>query len=242
MTKYGFFSAVCVREGDGLPGRKVDPDKVDRDVPASTRPSGWDDQSMIITGTKVDDSKWGKTDEAYVPPAAVKPDVMAQGSSTAYATNDMAFTGNGTSFSCPLISGMAACLWQLNPSKSNMEIFRQIVESADRASFPDNNYGYGIPNFEHAFYQIGLQQSLSQLRVDIFPNPVENTIYISTNLGDREEEVSIRITDLTGNLLSEMKVSLENDGMAELDFPYSSGIYIMQLTIGETSIVKKILK
>ncbi len=32
---------------------------------------------MIITGTKVDDSKWGKTDEAYVPPAAVKPDVMA---------------------------------------------------------------------------------------------------------------------------------------------------------------------
>ncbi|HBF18676.1 MAG TPA: hypothetical protein DDW81_01190 [Cryomorphaceae bacterium] len=172
----------------------------------------------------------------------IKPDVMAQGSSTAYATNDMAFTGNGTSFSCPLISGMAACLWQLNPSKSNMEIFRQIVESADRASFPDNNYGYGIPNFEHAFYQIGLQQSLSQLRVDIFPNPVENTIYISTNLGDREEEVSIRITDLTGNLLSEMKVSLENDGMAELDFPYSSGIYIMQLTIGETSIVKKILK
>ena len=32
---------------------------------------------MIISGTKVDDSKWGKTDEAYVPPAAVKPKTMA---------------------------------------------------------------------------------------------------------------------------------------------------------------------
>jgi hypothetical protein len=28
MTKYGFFSAVCAREGDGSPGQRVDPDKV----------------------------------------------------------------------------------------------------------------------------------------------------------------------------------------------------------------------
>ena len=57
--------------------QKVDPKKVDKDVPESTRPSGWDDPSMIVSGTKVDDSKWGKSDEAYVPPAAVKPDKMA---------------------------------------------------------------------------------------------------------------------------------------------------------------------
>ena len=28
MTKYGFFSAVCAREGDGSPGQKVDSEKV----------------------------------------------------------------------------------------------------------------------------------------------------------------------------------------------------------------------
>ena len=57
--------------------QKVDPSKLDKEVPVGTRPSGWDDPSMIVSGTKVDDSKWGKSDEAYVPPAAVKPDVMA---------------------------------------------------------------------------------------------------------------------------------------------------------------------
>ena len=57
--------------------QKVNVKTLDEAVPVGTRPSGWDDQSMIITGTKVDDSKWGKTDEAYVPPAAVKPKTMA---------------------------------------------------------------------------------------------------------------------------------------------------------------------
>ncbi len=45
---------------------------VDASVPVGTRPSGWDDPSRIVSGTKVDDSAWGRSDEAYVPPAAVQ--------------------------------------------------------------------------------------------------------------------------------------------------------------------------
>ena len=45
---------------------------VDETVPIGTRPSGWDDQSRIVTGTVTDDSRWGRSDEAYVPPAAVQ--------------------------------------------------------------------------------------------------------------------------------------------------------------------------
>ena len=54
--------------------QKVDPDKVDTGVPAQTRPSGWDDPERIVTGTRVDDSSWGRSDEAYVPPAAIQGD------------------------------------------------------------------------------------------------------------------------------------------------------------------------
>ena len=50
---------------------------VDADVPVGTRPSGWDDPSRIVTGTKVDDSAWGRSDEAYVPPAAVAAEQLA---------------------------------------------------------------------------------------------------------------------------------------------------------------------
>ena len=65
---------------------------------------------------------------------------------------------------------------------------------------------------------------------------------------DEEDNLKVKVgsgslSEITGSSFNRsVDGSLENDGMAELDFPYSSGIYIMQLTIGETSIVKKILK
>ena len=50
---------------------------VDASVPVGTRPSGWDDPSRIVSGSRVDDSAWGRSDEAYVPPAAVASEQMA---------------------------------------------------------------------------------------------------------------------------------------------------------------------
>ena len=50
---------------------------VDASVPIGTRPSGWEDETRIVSGTKVDDSAWGRSDEAYVPPAAVAAEQLA---------------------------------------------------------------------------------------------------------------------------------------------------------------------
>src|SRR5690606_26986373 len=46
----------------------------------------------------------------------IKPDVVAQGAATVNANQNGAITtGNGTSFSAPVISGLAACLWEAFP-------------------------------------------------------------------------------------------------------------------------------
>lgn len=88
----------------------------------------------------------------------IKPDVMAIGSSTAviggYGT---ILHNNGTSFSCPTIAGMAACLWQALPTKTACEIIDLIRQSGDNVAHPDNIYGYGVPDFWKA-YQHGLGQ------------------------------------------------------------------------------------
>lgn len=76
----------------------------------------------------------------------VKPDVMAQGSPTAVVTERGTLsTAVGTSFAAPLITGMAACLWQKYPEKTASEIIRLVRSLGNNARHPDNVYGYGVP-------------------------------------------------------------------------------------------------
>lgn len=95
-------------------------------------------------------SSWGPTADGRV-----KPEVCATGSQTALINplNNSVIYGNGTSFACPIIAGMAACLWSAMPHATNMEIRERIIQSADRYTMPHAQYGYGIPNAWQAYEQ-----------------------------------------------------------------------------------------
>jgi subtilisin family serine protease len=82
-----------------------------------------------------------------------KPEVCAVGEGTCLINpvNDALIASNGTSFACPLIAGMAACLWSALPKASNMEIREMIIRSCDRYDQPHEQYGYGIPNAWEAY-------------------------------------------------------------------------------------------
>jgi len=81
----------------------------------------------------------------------VKPNVSSMGAGAVTITDAGGLqSGSGTSFAAPLISGMAACLWQANPTATSMEVLKAIEESSSQFSNPDNQLGYGIPNFSLA--------------------------------------------------------------------------------------------
>ncbi len=82
----------------------------------------------------------------------VKPDVCAVGWGAiglGYDGTDIARI-NGTSFSCPLLAGGVACLWQLHRDRSPLEVMDAVRRSASRFSAPDDAYGYGIPDLWRA--------------------------------------------------------------------------------------------
>jgi subtilisin family serine protease len=83
----------------------------------------------------------------------VKPEVCAMGEGTSLInpSNDAVMSGNGTSFACPLIAGMAASLWSALPTATNMEIRELIIRSCDRYQLPHEQYGYGIPDAWEAY-------------------------------------------------------------------------------------------
>jgi subtilisin family serine protease len=110
----------------------------------------------------------------------IKPDVVAQGQSD-YVSNEFGniVTGSGTSFSSPIMAGMIACLWQAFPNKTNAEIKQLILEVSDRFANPNNQYGYGIPDFS-----LALANGLSVAQVSkndalIYPNPTNDLVTIA---------------------------------------------------------------
>lgn len=82
----------------------------------------------------------------------VKPDVVAVGEgSDVIRTDGNQGKANGTSFSSPIMCGMVTCLWQACPELTAKEVIELVRKSGDRAGYPDNIYGYGVPDMWKAY-------------------------------------------------------------------------------------------
>lgn len=82
----------------------------------------------------------------------VKPDIMAIGNPSylMYGEGEI-IRANGTSFSSPTACGMVACLWQALPHLTAHELIDVVRQCSDNKEHPDNIFGYGLPNFWHAY-------------------------------------------------------------------------------------------
>lgn len=88
----------------------------------------------------------------------IKPDVVAVGRYAYVVSSYGTITpANGTSFASPILCGMVTCLWQALPHLTAREIVELVRQSGDRVLYPDNIYGYGIPDFWKA-YQLGKEK------------------------------------------------------------------------------------
>ncbi len=106
----------------------------------------------------------------------VKPGVAAVGWNAiiANATTGQPAYGLGTSFACPNMAGLTACLWQAFPEENNMGVISALQQSATKFNAPDDRVGYGIPDVKKAFvivlkrfYQQRIQQEGCSVKVSI---------------------------------------------------------------------------
>ena len=82
----------------------------------------------------------------------IKPDVMAIGQqSVVSGRNGKVSKGNGTSFASPIMCGVVACFWQACPWLTAKEVVKAVQQAGDRVDYPDNIYGYGVPNLWKAY-------------------------------------------------------------------------------------------
>ena len=169
----------------------------------------------------------------------VKPNVSAQGVGVVFAAIDSTFaTGNGTSFSAPLVAGLAACLWQAFPAKSNMEILRAIEQSAHLHVTPNDDVGYGVPDFWKAYqFLAGLHMDDSPIQASLWPNPSQGQCTIQFQHGDAAH-VSYEVYDAVGRRLYERSGTYASagQGLLRLDsrtMGWSPGVYYVHLEVGD---------
>jgi hypothetical protein len=103
--------------------------------------------SIDINQNIASSSSWGPNGAGLL-----KPNVVSVGQNAVFAnsTTGNPASGNGTSYACPLMAGMTACLWQMFPEFGNMQIIDAIQRSASKYTNPDFRFGYGLPNFKRA--------------------------------------------------------------------------------------------
>jgi subtilisin family serine protease len=84
-----------------------------------------------------------------------KPEVCAMGVDNWLAANqedrsDTYRTGSGTSFSTPLIAGVAALLLEIHRDWTPARVRQALLSTAGRSQDPDNDYGWGIADAAQA--------------------------------------------------------------------------------------------
>ena len=116
----------------------------------------------------------------------LKPNVVAYASECRAANpNGVEKYSNvaGTSFSCPLVAGFAACAWQGHPEYTALQLKAEIEKSGDVYPYYDYAIGYGVPQ---AAYFTGNQVKAEKL-FDIVEN--EDGLYIQVNDNYRQGDM-----------------------------------------------------
>jgi len=173
----------------------------------------------------------------------VKPDVMAQGQTVVLSDPiGNLVNASGTSFSCPITSGMVACLWQALPGKNAQQIKQLIQQSSDNFAEPAvksrPQYGYGIPDFNLALANGLSVTDFSKTDFVVYPNPTYDSISVS--LPNGSDVKTIAIYTILGQKVLEKNISNQSATISLESL--TSGTYFYKIESNTFSKSGKIIK
>jgi hypothetical protein len=177
----------------------------------------------------------------------VKPNLATQGSGVWVVdpSHDSFTFSGGTSFSSPILAGMAACLWQTLPGQNNMQVLQALQQSASQYNNPDDTLGYGIPDMIVAKNILSVFEppKAKAEPLKLFPNPFSE--YITLELtGHKASSTNITVNDLSGRLVySRIINGQKNDRISITELNYlPEGIYFIKVIMDEKVLLGKAIK
>lgn len=126
-----------------------------------------------------------------------KPNVCAYGHAVVANPKGGATMAYGTSFSCPLVAGFAACALQTNKELSPMQLKEEIEKSGDLYPYFDYALGYGVPQAGYFMHE----QKEEPTPTVLFERKA-NTLEITFLIYEDNPEVFCNIQAPDGKLVS----------------------------------------
>ena len=136
-----------------------------------------------------------------------KPNVTALGWNTYLQKSDGSFGYlSGTSFSSPVMAGMAASLWGALPHVTAVQVKAAIERSAHIYENPNDLMGFGIPDMYRAWlFLLNLSSTTTEFSKQwtAFPNPVGDALFLQKNSSQFQDKVRIEIFTMDGKLVQQ---------------------------------------
>jgi subtilisin family serine protease len=192
---------------------------------------------------------WEKTISSFssAGPSAdrrIKPDLVAQGVSVPIQVNaSIVERSNGTSFSCPLISGMSACIMQAVPQATSSDIISSLHSASDRYFVPDSLYGYGIPDMVEGINQLQEKYIVNTDNQSVAsPNPFSNELKIIFR--EVPGQLIVEIFDINGNLLlkKDYRDYISRTLILDDFRNFRNGIYFIRLCTQNGTFIHKVIR
>ena len=134
-----------------------------------------------------------------------KPNVTALGWRTYLQKSDGTFGYlSGTSFSSPVMAGMAACLWQSQPNATAEQLKSAIEMSAHLYETPNDLMGFGIPDMYRAWLNLTTSSVLVRgisKQWTAYPNPVGDVLILKKDNDEVQNEINIEVFTMEGKLV-----------------------------------------
>ncbi|MBU1936733.1 S8 family peptidase, partial [bacterium] len=185
-----------------------------------------------------------------------KPEVCAQGVETYAAVpwfgTDGYWRVSGTSLSTPIVAGICVLLLEAHPDWTPIQLREALLMTANQASSPDNDYGWGIPDGVAALDYISASPLFEdftpqkRILISAYPNPV-NSVATWTIEIPQSEIGSFTITDILGRTVAHISQKQWTAGHYSVPFQttyLSSGIYfgrfdgIRSQAVGKVVLIK----
>ena len=172
----------------------------------------------------------------------VKPDLAARGQGTVIGSpGGQIVSGNGTSFSAPLVAGLAAGFWQAHPKLTAAQVTNALRQSGSQYTAPNAELGYGIPSFDRA----SLISNTYDQSLLVYPNPFNDKDMLGVRWGElaANAPVDATLTNLSGRVLWHNQYT--SPGVAVFTIPslsLSAGIYFITVVSGDKRRTLKVVK
>ncbi|MFT4605837.1 MAG: serine protease AprX [Rhodothermales bacterium] len=177
----------------------------------------------------------------------IKPNVSAMGVSVRFATRTAYSSGNGTSFSSPMVAAIAVQMLEVNPNLGPMDILQILQETTHESAEPnfqaDNSRGHGVINAQAALAAaavfIGTEDQVTPglLSAVAYPNPSNGSATLRLDL-ESTSPAEIAVYDLIGRRVGLSTFGSLAAGTHLLEVPLpagASGWYGYRITTGTAS-------